>query len=88
MTDAAEGEDQALQPRLHSVLVTAGAKSIGRRLLDLDLAKAGVEVTAVRRRNVRTAAPAPDMLIEERDIVVLLGSEAGVAAAEIRLLQG
>jgi K+/H+ antiporter YhaU regulatory subunit KhtT len=45
-------------------------------------------VTAVRRRNVRTAAPAPDMLIEEGDIVVLLGSEAGVAAAEIRLLQG
>ena len=88
MTDASEGEDQALQPRLHSVLVTAGAKSIGRRLLDLDLAKAGVEVTAVRRRNVRTAAPAPDMLIEEGDIVVLLGSEAGVAAAEIRLLQG
>lgn len=32
--------------------------------------------------------PAPDMRIEEGDVVVLLGSEAGVAATEIRLLQG
>ncbi len=88
MTDATEDEDQALQPRLHSVLVAAGAKAIGRRLLDLNLAQAGVEVTAVRRRKVRTAAPAPDMLIEEGDVIVLLGSESAVAAAEIRLLQG
>jgi CPA2 family monovalent cation:H+ antiporter-2 len=70
------------------VLVAAGAKSIGRRLLDLNLAEAGVEVTAVRRRNVRTAAPAPDMQIEEGDVIVLLGAESAVAAAEIRLLQG
>ena len=51
-------------------------------------AEAGVEVTAVRLRNVRTATPSPDMFIEEGDVVVLLGTEAGVAAAEIRLLQG
>jgi CPA2 family monovalent cation:H+ antiporter-2 len=88
MTDATEEDDQALQPRLHSVLVTAGARSIGKPLRELDLAAAGVEVHAVRRRNVRTTAPAPDMRIEEGDVVVLLGSEAAVAAAEIRLLQG
>jgi CPA2 family monovalent cation:H+ antiporter-2 len=88
MTDATEGEDQALHPRLHSVLVTAGAKSIGKSVQDLNLIKTGVEVTAIRRRNVRTVAPSPDMRIEEGDVVVLLGSEAGVAAAEIHLLQG
>ena len=88
MTDAAEEDDQALQPRLHSVLVTSGARSIGKTLQELDLVAAGVEVHAVRRRNVRTTAPAPDMRIEEGDVVVLLGSEATVAAAEIRLLQG
>ena len=88
MTDATEEDDQALQPRLHSVLVTAGARSIGKPLRELELAATGVEVHAVRRRNVRTTAPAPDMRIEEGDVVVLLGSEAAVAAAEIRLLQG
>ena len=88
MTDATEGDDQALHPRLHSVLVTAGAKSIGKSVQDLNLIKTGVEVTAIRRRNVRTVAPSPDMRIEEGDVVVLLGSEAGVAAAEIHLLQG
>jgi len=88
MTDAAEGDDQALQPRLHSVLVTAGAQSIGKSMQDIDLEKSGVEVTAIRRRNVRTAAPSPEMRVEEGDVLVLLGTEAGVAAAEIRLLQG
>ncbi len=88
MTDAVESDDQALQPRLHSVLVAAGARSIGRSLQELDLASAGVEVHAVRRRNVRTTAPAPEMLLEEGDVVVLLGDEAAVAAAEIKLLQG
>jgi CPA2 family monovalent cation:H+ antiporter-2 len=88
MTDAAEGEDQALQPRLHSVLVTAGAQSIGKSMEDLDLEKSGVEVTAIRRRNVRTAAPSPEMRVEEGDVLVLLGTETGVAAAEIKLLQG
>jgi CPA2 family monovalent cation:H+ antiporter-2 len=88
MTDAAEDDDQALQPRLHSVLVTSGAKAIGRQILDLGLTAIGVEVTAVRRRNVRTATPAPETRIEEGDVVVLLGSEEAVAAAEIKLLQG
>jgi len=88
MTDASENEDQALQPRLHSVLVTAGAKAVGRPLSELNLAGSGVEITAVRRRNVKTTAPASDMRIEEGDVVVLMGTEAAVAAAEMRLLQG
>lgn len=88
MSDSSESDDQALQPRLHSVPVGAGARAIGKRLGELDLASEGVEITAIRRRNVRTVTPSPDMRIEEGDIVVLLGTESGVAAAEIRLLQG
>lgn len=88
MTDASEGSDQSLQPRLHSVLVTAGAKAIGKPFSEINLAGSGVEVTALRRRNVKTAAPAPDMRIEENDVIVLMGTEDAVAAAEMRLLQG
>ena len=88
ITDDAESDDQATHARLHSVLVTAGAKAVGQRLGELDLAATGVEITAVRRRNVRMSEPAPDMRLEVGDVVVLLGDEAAVAAAEIRLLQG
>lgn len=86
ITDESDSDDQALQQRLHSVMVTAGAKAIGRQLLELELD--GVEVTAVRRRHVRTTTPAPETRIEEGDVVVLLGSETAVAAAEMKLLQG
>ena len=32
--------------------------------------------------------PGPDTIIEEGDVVVILGTEENVAAAEMRLLQG
>jgi len=88
VSDSSEGSEQALQPRLHSVPIGSGAKAVGRSLGELALDAVGVEVTAIRRRNVRTPAPAPEMRVEEGDVIVLLGNEAAVAAAEIRLLQG
>jgi CPA2 family monovalent cation:H+ antiporter-2 len=88
VSDSGDSSDQALQPRLHSVPIGAGARAVGCSLGELELDAIGVEVTAIRRRNVRTATPAPGMRVEEGDVIVLLGNEAAVAAAEIRLLQG
>ncbi len=87
MTDEADDADE-MQPRLHSVIVTEGAAAIGKSLEELDLAALDVEVTAVRRRNVRTVTPAPDTRIEEGDVIVLLGVEEDLAAAEMKLMQG
>jgi CPA2 family monovalent cation:H+ antiporter-2 len=47
-----------------------------------------VEVTAIRRRNIRGINPGPDVVLEASDVVVLLGRPEGLAAAEIQLLQG
>ena len=81
-------ENHAQHPRLHSVMVTPGAAAIGKTFAALNLAALNVEVSAVRRRNVRTVEPGPDTVIEEGDVVVMLGTEEAVAAAEMRLLQG
>jgi CPA2 family monovalent cation:H+ antiporter-2 len=85
-----EDDELALedQPRLHSVTIAPGAAAIGKALSELDLAALNVEVTAVRRHNVRTITPAPDTCIEEGDVLVLLGAAGDLAAAEIKLLQG
>jgi CPA2 family monovalent cation:H+ antiporter-2 len=88
VTDERDHEDSARQPRLHSVLVTPGAYCIGKAFAELELDALLVEVSAVRRRNVRTMEPQPDTLIEEGDVVVMLGSEEDVAAAEMKLMQG
>ncbi len=88
MTDEADAEDQSSQPRLHSVMIAAGAAATGKTLSELDLASLNVEVTAVRRRNVRTVTPVADTRLEEGDVVVLLGVEEDLAAAEMKLLQG
>jgi len=83
-----EAADDAAQPRLHSVMITPRAAAIGRTLGELDLARLRVEVTAVRRRNIRGVAPEPTTRIQEGDVLVLLGAESDLAAAEIKLIQG
>jgi len=84
MVDAAEQR----QPRLHSVTLTPGSFAVGRTLAELDLAALGAAVTRVRRRGIRASEPAPETRFEAGDVVVLLGEPDGLAAAEIRLLQG
>lgn len=88
VTDESENNEEALQRRLHSVTLPPGSGAVGKRLDRLNLAAFDVEVTAVRRRNVRTMTPAPDTVLEEGDVVVVLGTEEAVTAAEMKLMQG
>jgi len=88
VTDELDTDENASHRRLHSVLVTQGAAAIGKAFSELNLVALQVEVTAVRRRNVRTMEPGPDTVIEEGDVVVMLGTEEAVAAAEMKLMQG
>jgi len=79
--------DDHHQPRLHSVLLGHGAIAIGRTLDQLNLEQLGCEVSAIRRRGIRAVEPAPETLLEEGDVVVVLGTPEAVTAAEERLLQ-
>ena len=88
VTDAEEDVAHKAQKLLHSVLITPGAAAIGKTLGELDLARLGVEVKAVRRQNVRAEAPQPEALIAAGDVLVMLGSEPDCAAAEMKLMQG
>jgi K+:H+ antiporter len=82
-----EGEDK-LSPRLLTVIIVPGAIAVNKTLGELDLASLDVEVTAVRRHNIRGLLPSSDTRLEAGDVVVLRGTQENLAAAEIRLLQG
>jgi CPA2 family monovalent cation:H+ antiporter-2 len=73
---------------LHSVVIAAGAAAVGKSLQELQLPKIGVEVTAIRRRNIRSPDPAPETELAIGDVVVLRGTEAELALAEARLMEG
>jgi CPA2 family monovalent cation:H+ antiporter-2 len=88
ITDEDGEGDEADQPRLHSITVTPDSAAIGRTLGEIDLARLRVQVTAVRRRNIRGVAPEAGTRIEEGDVLVLLGTEEDLAAAEIQLMRG
>lgn len=81
-------QDDALQLRLMSVMIPHGSAAIGKTLAEIDLGQYSVDITAVRRRNIRGLSPSPETVIQEGDVVVLRGNPAGLASAEIRLLQG
>jgi CPA2 family monovalent cation:H+ antiporter-2 len=81
-----EMDSNRAQIRLHSIVLLPGAQSIGQALGDLGLNLIGVEVMAVRRREIKGAAPAPELILETNDIVVVRGVPEAIALAEERLL--
>ena len=87
-SDLEEEAHDSDEQRLQSILLNEGAYAIGRTLGELALQDLGVEVTAVRRRNIRALEPAPEIRFGAGDVVVLLGKPSALTAAEERLLQG
>ena len=88
VTDEIGEERDKLQPRMHSVIVVQGAAAAGKSLEELDLGRFHVEITAIRRRNIRSSSPDPDTRLAEGDVVVLRGAQDELALAEMFLLQG
>lgn len=87
-SDHDEMEHDSDEPRLRSISLDGGAYAIGKTLKALALGNVGVEVTAVRRKNIRTLEPSEDTCFEAGDVVVLLGVPGALATAESRLLKG
>ena len=88
VTDEGDGDDDRQQLRLHSVFLPPGAAAVGRTLEALDLARMHVEVTALRRRNIRNSTPDPKTELGEGDVIVLRGKQGDLADAEVYLMQG
>ena len=77
-----------LQSRFHSVLLEEGDTAIAKALAEINLAELKVEVNSVRRHNVRGSHPTGDMVLRAGDVLVLLGKEIPLLAAEKRLREG
>jgi CPA2 family monovalent cation:H+ antiporter-2 len=85
-TDHAESDDK-LQPRLHSVVLVDGSAAIGKKVADLRIDPAA-RISSVRRGGVRMVEPEPETALQSGDVMVLLGTAAGIANAEQTLLTG
>ena len=87
-SDLDEDVHDSEEPRLHSIALADGAYAVGKTLADLAIASQGAEVTAIRRRSIRTLEPTGSTRLEAGDVVVLLGVPGALARAEGRLLKG
>jgi CPA2 family monovalent cation:H+ antiporter-2 len=88
VTDEVGDESDKLQPRLHSVILPPGSAAVGKTLRELDLPRLNVEVTAIRRHNIRSSTPDPETRLAEGDVVVLRGTQEDLALADSYLMQG
>jgi len=70
------------------VVIESGAATIGCALAPIGLDKIGIEVKSLRRQGAAPMTPRPDTVLQAGDVLVLLGIEENLAAAEIKLLQG
>lgn len=77
------------QLTLHPVEVGGNTYANRKLLRHLDLTEFGVEIQHLRRPNMRTdISPRPDIMLMEGDVVVLLGTQEGLIAAEMYLTSG
>jgi CPA2 family monovalent cation:H+ antiporter-2 len=77
-----------LQPRFHHVMLVEHDAAVGKRLGDVKLDELNVEVNGVRRHNVHGSDPSADMLLRTGDVLMLLGQQIMLEAAEKRLRKG
>lgn len=84
--DVAPDLGEQEQIRLHSVPIPATAPAVGQSIGHLGLELMGVEVTAIRRRDIRGVDPGPETVLASGDIVVLRGAPEALSLAEERLL--
>jgi len=82
---AGEPDDDERAPRLQSVTLDAGARSLGKEVSALGLEALGVQLRALRRPGVKAGAQGP---LQAGDVLVVLGTPEALAAAEDRLLRG
>jgi CPA2 family monovalent cation:H+ antiporter-2 len=87
-TDADFELNEKVQPRLQPLALAEGMYGVGKTLAELNLESLLVEVTAVRRRNIRALAPQPETRLEAGDVLILKGTASDLAAAEARLTHG
>lgn len=76
------------QMRLSTIQLTPGSASIGRSLGDVALEKLEVQVQSIRRAGDGNIEPTPETVLQDGDVVVLLGMWEGLASAETILLKG
>jgi CPA2 family monovalent cation:H+ antiporter-2 len=76
--------------RLHSLVLDAGAASVGKKLDEMGLELMGVHVSAINRAGGTTATQsAPEsQVLAAGDVLVLRGTPETLALAEERLLKG
>jgi CPA2 family monovalent cation:H+ antiporter-2 len=87
-SDAPDSGDEARELRLHSVRLEAGSYAAGKPLRELALEATGATVTVLRRIDTRMSSPPPETMLQEGDVLVMLGTGDQLEAAEIRLLRG
>jgi CPA2 family monovalent cation:H+ antiporter-2 len=74
--------------QLRIITLAPGSSAVGRRLEELRLDAHGVTVTALRRRGIRGAEPAPGLRLQAHDVLIVHGTPEALTRAERYLVDG
>jgi len=89
ISDAESEVDITKLERLHSVEITTNSFVHGTSLSNIPFNSFGVEVKQMRRPNMlEPIPPRPDIVLSDGDVLVLLGNNESLVAAEVYLVSG
>jgi CPA2 family monovalent cation:H+ antiporter-2 len=85
-------DDEAnFQPELQQlrpILIPENAYAINKRLEDLQLREAGIEIVAIRRNDTKQFKPHGTIKLNANDILIAYGTQNDLETAEQKLLEG
>ena len=79
-----ESRSQELRP----ILIPKGAFAVNKRLKELQLREAGIEIVAMRRNDTKQFKPNGNIKLNASDILIAYGTANNLEAAEQKLLEG
>ncbi|WP_018691059.1 monovalent cation:proton antiporter family protein [Algicola sagamiensis] len=81
-------EDRDRLEHLHAVTLTSDAFGVGKTIRSLNLEARRVEISGLRRNGAEVPSPSYEMVLEERDTLILKGKPRRVERVERYLLEG
>lgn len=83
-----DAETDSTKEKLYVVTLPENASAIGKSIKDLNLSKYDITVTAVCRDGIRCPDPDPNLILKDRDVLVIYGSSHDCETCEHIILEG
>lgn len=86
--EATHVQSERITEHMHTIVLYPGSRAIGMKIGDLNLDERNIVFSALRRGGIRGKEPAPDVVLKENDVLVMVAKPEDLEFMRVELLTG